>query len=123
MPQLSVPPDLATNTRYALAYSRNSPATEAFLALAGADVPWRPARVRELVRWAERRRSAGGRRAARRRDAGRFPRCEAVHTHARGDVGAARWPPRMSPAARAVRGISRRVVCSGPLSRAARRST
>jgi hypothetical protein len=33
-----------------------TPEAEAFLALAGAGVPWRPARVRELIAWAERRR-------------------------------------------------------------------
>jgi hypothetical protein len=56
MSSLAVPSDLAFNLQEALRWSGQTDAATEFVQLVSAGVPWSPARPRELIRWAERRR-------------------------------------------------------------------
>jgi len=52
---ITIPADMAIDAQDALRWYGDSPEARTFLALAGANVPWRPARPRELLEWARRR--------------------------------------------------------------------
>jgi hypothetical protein len=56
MPTISIPADMATDLAHALRFASDTPAGETFRALVAAGTAWRPARVRQMIAWAERRR-------------------------------------------------------------------
>jgi hypothetical protein len=60
MAQFIAPPDFALNLREALRYKGDTRQGRMFYALVAAGAPWRAARVRELIRWGERRRVCVG---------------------------------------------------------------
>src|SRR6516162_2386521 len=60
MPTISIPPDMATDLAAALRYAGDTSAAVTFRELIATGSTWRPARVREIIASAERRRVSVG---------------------------------------------------------------